>query len=137
MRREAFARLVTPDAYVQARGIGPVVDELEAVFGRDLASPPPITGVQLRALRAHDERGRLSELRSIPTLVVSARHDPIARPEFGRTLAEGAGAGYLLWEDASHALPIQHAAALNERLRAHWAGSSLTRGGCPPGDPRA
>jgi pimeloyl-ACP methyl ester carboxylesterase len=126
MRREAFARLVSPEAYVQARGIWAVVDELEVVFGRDLASPPPITDMQLRALRAHDERGRLSELRSIPTLVVSARHDPIARPEFGRTLAESAGAEYLLWEDASHALPIQHAAALNERLRAHWAASSVT-----------
>jgi aminoacrylate hydrolase len=125
MRREGFARLVTPDAYLQARGIGPTIDELESVFGRELSARLPIAGVQLRALRAHDERARLSELSAIRTLVISGQFDPIARPAFGRAVATGIGnAHFAEWPDASHALTIQHAAALNERLRAHVAGAS-------------
>jgi pimeloyl-ACP methyl ester carboxylesterase len=126
MRREAFARLVLPDAYIASRGMGAAIDELEAVFGRNLATPPPITNLQLKALRTHDERARLREIGTIPTLVMSGRFDPIAPPKFGRALADGIGtAQFQEWADASHALPIQHAAAVNQRLHAHFTAATL------------
>jgi len=122
MRRRAFARLVTPPAVIRARGIDAIIAELEAAFGRSLAAPPSITDVQLRALRRHDERDRLRELRAIPSLVVSGGQDPIARPAAGRALADGIGtAVFETWPDAGHALPIHAAAALNARLAAHLA----------------
>lgn len=125
MRREAFARLVMPDAYIATHGIAVVVDELEAAFGRNLAAPPAITSRQLSALRAHDERSRLGDLRSIPSLVMSGRFDPIAPPQFGSTLASGIGnARFMEWPEASHALPIQQASAVNRVLQDHFASAT-------------
>ena len=124
MRREGFARLVTPESYIAARGMAQVVAELEDVFARELSAPPSVTDRQLTALRKHDERSRLGELGAIPTLVMSGKHDPIARPEFGRALTSGIGsARFSEWASASHALPIQESAAVNQELRAHFAGA--------------
>lgn len=124
MRRRAFARLVMPDAYVEARGIDAVVEELERVFGRSLAAPEvaDVADRQLAALRAHDERDRLAELAGVPTFVASGRHDPIAAPAHGRALAAAIpGATYREWEEASHALPIQLPEEVNRALAAHFA----------------
>ncbi len=122
LRRRAFARLVTPPAVIRARGIDAIIAELEAAFGRSLATSPAIADAQLRALRRHDERARLGELRAIPTLVVSGGQDLIARPAAGRALADGIGtAVFETWPDAGHALPIHAAEALNARLAAHLA----------------
>jgi pimeloyl-ACP methyl ester carboxylesterase len=121
-RRKAFARLVLPKAEIATRGIDVVAAELEAVFGRSLAAPPAISDRQLDALRAHDERDRLSELAGLPTFVASGAHDPIARASFGRALAQLIpGARYREWEDASHALPIQLPDEVNAALAAHFA----------------
>lgn len=125
MRRRAFAGLVSPDSYVRERGESAVIDELEAAFGRSLADTPGIADEQLDALRRHDERERLAELAEIPALVVSAEHDPIARADAGRALAEGIGrARYVAWADASHALPIQQRSEVNAMLRAHFASAA-------------
>ena len=63
---------------------------------------------------------RLPGLSRIPTLVVSGAHDPIAPPHLGKRIAEGiAGARFLTFADASHALPIQCAERLNPLLREH------------------
>ena len=122
MRKRAFARLIMPDAYLALRGIDRVVEELEAVFGRSLAASLPISDVQLRALRAHDDRQSLSRLSGIPSLVLSGKHDPIATPAANAALAAGIGtATHRVWDDASHALPIQHARPVNEALIAHVA----------------
>jgi 3-oxoadipate enol-lactonase len=121
-RRNAFARLVMPENEVASRGIDAVASELEAVFGRSLAAPPAIADRQLAALRAHDERDRISELAGIPTFIASGAHDPIARASFGRTLASFIpGARYREWSSASHALPIQLAGEVNDALSEHFA----------------
>lgn len=122
MRRDAFARLIMPDAFIAERGIDAVATSLEEVLGRPLSSPPPVADLQLSALRRHDERERLAELSTIPVFVASGRHDPIARPAFGRALAETIrGAKYREWEEASHALPIQFPDEVNAALAAHFA----------------
>jgi pimeloyl-ACP methyl ester carboxylesterase len=122
MRREAFARLVSPEGLIAERGLDVVASELEEAFGRPLSSPPDVADAQLAALRAHDERERLGELSGIPTFVGSAAFDPIAEPRFGKALAAAIGAAtYREWQEASHALPIQSANEVNDALRAHLA----------------
>ena len=122
MRRAAFARLVMPDALVDERGLEAVASELEGVFGRSLAAPPPIADRQLAALRAHDERGRLGELAPIPTWVAGGRLDPIAEAPCVRALAAAIpGARYREWANASHALPIHLADEVNAALAEHLA----------------
>ncbi len=105
-----------------------LAEELSALFGHDLGDTPPITGAQLSALRAYDCTPRLAELAGLPTLVVSARHDLIARPDSGRALAAGIpGARYVELPDAAHAAPILHAHEINELLATHLAEAETRR----------
>ncbi|MEO8217796.1 MAG: alpha/beta hydrolase [Acidobacteriota bacterium] len=65
---------------------------------------------------------RLGELASLPTLVVSAYHDPIAPPAAGRVLRDGIpGARYVEFENASHGLPVTHASEVNALLGEHFS----------------
>jgi pimeloyl-ACP methyl ester carboxylesterase len=121
MRQRAFARLIMPDAYLRERGEPVVIAELERVFGRPLWQAPAIADVQLRALRAHDERAELSKLAAIRSIVLSGRHDPIATHAANAALAAGIRAEHRVWEDASHALPLQDPVAVNRALREHIA----------------
>jgi pimeloyl-ACP methyl ester carboxylesterase len=124
MRRKAFARLIMPDAYLREHGEERVMSELERVLGRPLWDAPKIGDLQLRALPAHDERAELSKLKSIRSVVLSGRHDPIATAAANAALADAIGANHHEWDDASHALPIQYPAAVNAVLRAHFAGTT-------------
>ncbi len=123
MRRRGFLRLVLPPGRKADAG------ELAELFGHDLADQPPVVAAQLRAMRAADLTDRLGELAGLPTLVVSAAHDPIAPPRAGRVLRDGlAGARYVEVADASHGLPITHAAQVNRLLREHL--SAVEPAGC-------
>ena len=94
--------------------------ELATLFGRDLADQPAIVMTQLRAAARFDISARLPELAGIRTLVMSARHDRIAPPRFGRALAAGIpGARYVEIETAGHAAPIQCAGEVNALLADH------------------
>ena len=93
---------------------------LAPLFGHDLAEQPAVAMRQLRALRAYDASTRLDRLAGVPTLVVSATHDPIAPPRYGRALAEGVpGARFVEVSGASHGVTIQHAEQINTLLREH------------------
>ena len=120
MRRRGFLSIILPPgdpADREARAA-----ELESLFGHDLGDQLPIVDVQLKAMRGSDLTARLPELVGLPTLVISAAHDPIAPPGVGRAMAAGiAGARYVEAADASHGLPITHAAWVNGELRAHLA----------------
>jgi pimeloyl-ACP methyl ester carboxylesterase len=119
-RRRAFLEIVMPADALAATDADALADDLAPLFGHDLADQPPVAMKQLVALRAYDASLRLGELVGIPTLVVSARHDPIAPPVFGRAIAEGIhGARFEEVADASHGLPLQHPARLNAMLIAH------------------
>lgn len=121
-RRRAFLEIVMPPDVLRTADRDALAAELEPLFGHDLAVQPPVAMKQLGALRRWDGRSRLSELAGIPTLVVSAAHDPIAPPLFGRALAAGIpGARYVEFPDASHGLPIQHADRVNALLGEHLA----------------
>ncbi len=117
-RRKAFLELVEAPESQAAR--------MAELFGHDLADQPPIAMKQLSAMSAYDATPRLRELAGIPTLVVSGRLDRIAKPSYGRALAEAMpDSGYVEFPAAGHALPITHAARLNPLLLDHFRASSI------------
>ena len=85
MRRRAMMDLIMPPGF---HGGQPGISErLGAIFGRDLADPAPIAMQQLKAMSRYDATAGLGALAGVPTLVVSAAHDLIARAPLGRALA--------------------------------------------------
>jgi pimeloyl-ACP methyl ester carboxylesterase len=118
MRRRGFLAIIMPPGALGNPEAS--AGELATLFGHDLGDQLPIVDVQLKAMRGTDLTTRLHALEALPTLVVSAAHDPIAPPSVGRVLATGIpGARYIEAADASHGLPITHAAWVNSELLAH------------------
>lgn len=128
MRRRAFLQMLFPPDYLAGRDLDRLAADLVPVIGRDLAVQPPIVMRQLKSLGNHDCSARLGELSRIPTLVVSAKHDPIARTIYGSRLARLIpGARYVEVPDASHGVPIQSPAEINGLLREHFRSTSSSR----------
>lgn len=127
-RRRAFLEIVMPREMLAACDRELLAERLAPLFGHDLADHPPIELEQLGAARAYDCSGRLGELSGLPTLVLSAAHDPISPPSVGRALAAAIpGARFVEWDDASHGAPIQHADRLNALLLEHLGGAEKPR----------
>ena len=122
MRRRAFVELVMPAAYLSTVDRDALCAELAALFGRDLSDSPPIVMKQLRSMGRFDASGQLASLNGLPTLVVSATHDCIAPPGYGRALADAIpGARYVEFPDAGHAVTIQQAGDINRLLAEHFS----------------
>lgn len=118
MRRKAFLEMLFPKPHLRNADLEKASEEIGRLIGRDLAESPPILMKQLKALGRHDISPRLPELAKLPTLVLSARHDPIAKPKYGQMIADAVpGSVFEVFEDAAHALPIQLPDAVNARLR--------------------
>jgi pimeloyl-ACP methyl ester carboxylesterase len=127
-RRHAFLQIVMPPDALAKADRDALAAEMAPLFGHDLADQPPVAMKQLAALRAYDATDRLGRITGIPTLVMSAVHDPIAPPRHGRALAEAIpGARYVEFADASHGLPIQHAVRVNELLLEHLRAAEAGR----------
>lgn len=125
MRRMAFLQIVMPPEALAIADREKLAADLAPLFGHDLADHPPAEMKQLNAMKKYDATPRLAELAGLPTLVVSATHDRIARPESGKAIAAGIpGAKFVEEPDASHGLPIQFAERVNEMLREHVNRSS-------------
>ena len=121
MRRRAFTRLVMPDSYLAGVDRARLEDELSVLFGRDLAEQPAIVMRQVRAMSRFDVSARLHELAPIPTLVMTAALDRIARPAFGRGLSAAIpGASCIEIPDAGHGVTIQCADRVNDLLARHF-----------------
>ena len=139
MRRRAFLDLVMPPA-TRAASDDPdaLAASLALLFGRDLADQSPIVMQQLGALRLYDAAARLAQLAGIPTLVLSAGHDVISRPDTGDRLARAIpGARLVRMEDAGHGVTIQRADRVNALLAEHFAAADAASAGissvAPPG----
>ena len=125
MRRRAFLEMILPDDFFARVNVAALAERYGALFARDLADQPPIIMRQLRALAAYDAGAALASLASIPTIVVSARHDRIASVAYGRALADAIpGSEFVELHDAGHAAPIHVAHAVNALLAAHWLAAS-------------
>lgn len=128
MRRRAFVELVMPRSVCEREDLDALAAKMAPLMGRDLADSPPIVMKQLGAMRAHDAFARLSELASIPTLVVSAKEDRIAPPARGRALASAIGtARFVEMDDAGHSVPIHRAAEVNALLAEHFESAVSAR----------
>ena len=122
MRRNAFLGLVMPRSFLETRDRDGLAAELGALFGRDLADQPPVVMKQLGAMGRYDAFARLAELGGLPTLVVSATHDRISLPRFGRELAAAiSGARFVEIDGAGHGVPIQCAREVNALLAEHFS----------------
>jgi pimeloyl-ACP methyl ester carboxylesterase len=121
IRRRAFLDLVLPPGWPRAEEAR-LAERLSAILGHDVADLPAVTAAQMKAMKAHDVTGRLGELAGIPTLVVSAEKDPIARPAAGRAMAAGIpGARYIEAAGASHSFPVLEAERCGALLLEHLA----------------
>jgi pimeloyl-ACP methyl ester carboxylesterase len=121
MRRRAFLEMLWSPEALGAADTDELAAGLAKLIGRDLADQPSILMKQVRALSRHDVSCRLAELAKIPTFVLSAERDPIALPRYGRALAAAIpGARFEELPEASHGVTIQHAAEINDRLRAFF-----------------
>lgn len=124
-RRNAFLEIIMPRAALERVDRQRFAEELAPLFGHDLAEQPPIVMKQLRALAKYDSSPQLQKLGSIPTLVISAAEDIIARPIYGRELATSIpGARYFEIPAAGHGVPIQLSAEVNAALAQHFLTST-------------
>jgi pimeloyl-ACP methyl ester carboxylesterase len=129
MRRNAFLELIMPARYLRQIDRAELAGQLQPLFGRDLADQAPITMTQLGAMAKYDAGARLNQLAGIPTLVVAASDDRIARPPYNEALAAAIpGARYVLLSDSGHGVTIHRAHEVNVLLADHFAGA----GGAPP-----
>jgi aminoacrylate hydrolase len=120
MRARAFLEIVMPPDYLAGQDCDALAERLKPLFGHDLADTPPIVMRQLGALKRFDATARLSELKGIPTLVMSAAEDVIFPPRCGRALAEAIpGAHYIELDGVAHGMPIQSAERVNNLLLEH------------------
>lgn len=130
MRRLAFLEMVSPPDGRSADERHALARSFEPLFGHDLADHPPIVRRQLAAMNSCDLTPRLGELIGMPTLVVTARHDLIAKVSPGKQLAAGIpGARYVEIPNAGHGVTIEQASRVNDLLREHFSlfqGNQLT-----------
>ncbi len=120
-RRRAFLEMLYPAAFLAGQDLDALAAKVGALVGRDLADSPPILMKQVQALGRHDVSKRLGELAGIPTLVVSAVHDPIALPAYGRRLAELIPESkYEVLPAASHGVTLHQPEIINRRLAAFF-----------------
>jgi len=125
MRRRAFMELVLPPGQGYPDELA---QRLSGILGHDIADLPPISNRQLAAMGRHDVTRRLGELSGIPTLVISAENDPIARPSSGKAIATGiAGAKYIEVPGASHSFPILEPERCGDLVLEHLAGAERNR----------
>lgn len=119
-RARAFLGIVLPPAALAGADRDALAARLAPLFGHDLGVSPPITDAQLAALSAFDSTPRLAELAGLPTLVVSARHDPLSRPEVSAALAAGIpGCRHVVLEELSHGAPLHEPERVNALLLDH------------------
>ncbi len=124
MRRRATARMLCSPEFLTEVGTDRAIELLSETFERDVAALPTIASRQIRALCRSDCSARLGEL-SMPSMVMAARHDPIGRPVLAERLkASLRPREFHLFEDASHALPIERRDRVNRLLRDFLTNSS-------------
>jgi pimeloyl-ACP methyl ester carboxylesterase len=128
MRRKAFLELIMPASELARLDCAELAGRLQPLFGHDLADQPAVAMTQLRAMARYDARDRLGTLQQIPTLVLAATHDRIARPAFGIALAAAIpGSEYVELGDAGHGVTIHRSAEVNALLAGLWTRAEHAR----------
>ena len=120
MRRAAFLEILYAPQELEHLNRVDAAASLMPVFGHDLGEQPAIAMRQIGAMSRHNLFSRLNELKSIRTIVLSGRHDPLALPKYGRRLAEQISGSKYIEFDAAHGAPITHKKAVNTLLDKHF-----------------
>ena len=121
MRRRGFLGFLFPPGADALRDHVNVAATISSIFGHDIADQPTVVKHQLRAMRKSNLAEKISALRSIPTMVVSGAHDPIAPPSCGREISKRiSGSEFIELPDAAHGVPITHRDWLNGKLDLHF-----------------
>ncbi len=117
MRRRAFLEMLLTKDEIAKRGTQELNAEIMPLVGRDLGDNPSIMMKQLRALGRHHALPRLGELKSTPTLVISAELDPIAGTQHGRQLHTAIPCSrFEILRGSSHGVVLTQANEVNSRL---------------------
>jgi 3-oxoadipate enol-lactonase len=117
MRRKATVKMLCSPQFLAEFGVEHAIELLSETFERDVAQLPRVASRQIRALSRSDCSARLGEL-TMPSMVMAGRHDPIGRPVLAERLQAALHARkFHLFEDASHALPIERREQVNRLLR--------------------
>ncbi|MCP4446518.1 MAG: alpha/beta hydrolase [Myxococcales bacterium] len=120
-RTEALAKLLYPKSYLQRCNRDELKARMKLQTGRPAARHTMRR--QLSAIRAHDTRKRLSDLR-LPTLIVKPEQDILVRPSHSDELHRRIpGSSLMRLPEAGHGLIFQSAKKLNERLLEHFRGA--------------
>ena len=121
MKRLAFLEMVVTKVELESRDRDELAAELAPIFGHDLGERPPVVMAQLKATSSFDATQRLSELASIPTLVMSAKEDIVAPPSWGKSIARGIPNSRFLEVPGAHGVPVSDASRVNALLCEHFA----------------
>ena len=121
MRRSAFLEILLPPHELKNIDREAMAASLEPIFGHDLADQPDIAMRQLGAMARHNQFHRLTQLESIPTLVISGQYDRLALPKYGRRLAQQIpGSTFIELTNAAHGATISRAGEINTLLDTHF-----------------
>lgn len=124
-RRQAFLGMIMPKQVLRTNDLDSLAQELEPLFGHDLAIQPKMVNKQLSAMGKCDVTLQLPQLAAIKTLVISAEQDKVAKPEFGRALASNIpNARFILIKDAAHGVTLQKAETINRLLAEHFSSNT-------------
>ncbi len=122
MRRRAFLEMVMPPQVLAGADHEALADQLAPIFGHDLADHPSVVMKQLTAMRNYNATPHLRNLADIPTQVVAAKHDRIAKLQFGKSLAADIqGSRFVEFSDAAHGVCIQKADQINALLHEQFS----------------
>ena len=132
MRRHAFLEIVLAASKRSSLDLDAEAERFGRLFERDLADPAPIAMTQLRAASAYDASGL-----DLPSLVVSGAEDVLARPEYGRSLADRIPhCVFHTIEGAAHGATITHAEEVNRLLLDHVSNATARSSGVSGRAPR-
>jgi len=116
-RRKSFLEMIWSKKGLEKNCLIKLHDKISSLIGRDLANQPPILMKQIMALKQHDYIFYSASLTKIPTLILTSKNDPIAKPEYSQKIAEFLPhATYKEFELGSHAIPIEYSELINNEL---------------------
>ncbi len=117
-RTDTLVKLLYPKSYLASCDKDKLYERMRLQTG--MPAPKHTMQRQLAAIRAHDTRKRLANLR-VPTLVVKPEKDILVRPSHSDVLHRRIpGASIMRLPDAGHGLIFQNAKELNKRLLEHF-----------------
>lgn len=117
MRRHSMLKMILSNGFYADCNLDEVAEQYGNLMGRDLADSPSLIMKQMLAMSKHNIGAELGRLGGIPTMVLSASQDPIARPEFGKQLSDAIPEStFEVIPNMSHAVTIEQADLVNEKL---------------------